>query len=270
MTVPEKPAVIADFTPAQIAAFRAAFRSGDPFAHLVIDDFLAPRGEDLETAFPDPQWPHWALFQGEYQKQKRHCDDVTVIPPPLARVIEACRQPAILDFLEKITGIDKLIPDPHLDGGGLHMSGPGGVLAPHTDFHLYKRLDLYRQINLLIYLNHGWTADDGGNLELYAKGRETPAISVTPAYGRAVIFKTDHNSVHGFRNPVAPGKWRKSIALYYYTATESGAFSGDTVTHWRSHAKPLTGIRQILFKFFTGVSHIFSNLAYLFNPNKRR
>ena len=39
-----------------------------------------------------------------------------------------------LRFLERLTGIDQLIPDPYFIGGGLHQIVPGGKLGIHADF----------------------------------------------------------------------------------------------------------------------------------------
>ena len=43
--------------------------------------------------------------------------------------------------------------------------------------------------------------------------------------------------MHGFPVPIAPGHWRRSIALYYYTAHENSTFSGDSTTYWRHHGE---------------------------------
>ncbi len=157
-----------------------------------------------------------------------------------------------MSFLEAVTGIEKLIPDPYLKGGGLHLSGPGGVLVPHTDFHNYGELDLYRQLNVLVYLNPGWDESWGGCLELFEdRQAERASSKIVPTWGTCVIFRTDDLSVHGFPVPIAPGHWRRSIALYYYTARENSTFSGDSTTvlatSWRvaGHTQQSCGWRAI-------------------------
>jgi hypothetical protein len=69
-----------------------------------------------------------------------------------------------------------------LEGGGLHLSGPGGILAPHTDFHTYGRLDLYRRLNVIVYLNPDWTKGDGGELVLTG-GDGQGRTEVEPRWG---------------------------------------------------------------------------------------
>jgi Rps23 Pro-64 3,4-dihydroxylase Tpa1-like proline 4-hydroxylase len=260
--------VIKRFSEAELADYRKRFASASPYPHIVIDDFLNPAARESLSVFPDADWPYWSHFGDAYQRGKRVCADITVMPRPFAELIAECGQPAFLRLLERITGEKKLLPDPYLDGGGLHCSGPGGVLAPHTDFHLYERLSLFRRLNLLIYLNPDWSEADGGDLELSRKGEARPEVSVPPIFGRAVIFRTDDASVHGFTRPVAEGKQRRSVALYYYTSRESAGFSGDTQTYWQTHAL-MTGPRLALFNGLIFLSRAASKVAHIINPNKR-
>lgn len=244
------------------------YASAKPFAHIVLDGMLRSDAKSLLASFPEPDWPHWQSLGDTYQLKKLSCNDITSIPAPLAQIIAEMSSPAYLRALEKITGVSRLIPDPYLTGGGLHMSGPGGVLAPHTDFHIYGALELYRRINVILYLNEDWKESFGGCLEL---GLGDDKHVVEPVYGRCVVFTTDDKSVHGFPKPVIGDRWRKSIALYYYTAREAAGFSGDMTTHWRQHGEQ-TGARRklrlVLFKLLMKASRAFSILAHLSNPNQ--
>jgi Rps23 Pro-64 3,4-dihydroxylase Tpa1-like proline 4-hydroxylase len=259
--------LIRDFTDGDLAELRGRFSSASPYPHVVIDDFLDPAAHAEFQAFPNADWPHWSRFRDAYQKEKRVCADLEVMPRVFVDLIAACGRPRFLGALETITGMNRLITDPYLDGGGLHCSGPGGVLVPHTDFHVYGRLALYRRLNLLIYLNPDWGPDDGGELELFRKGETEPAVSVVPKLGRAVVFRTDDRSVHGFSRPVAEGRERRSVALYYYDSTESADFAGDTGTHWRSHGR-MTGVRLAAFNALILASRAFSRAAHAINPNR--
>lgn len=251
----------------RISGLADAFRNAQPFPHVVIDDFIPSSVLPRFEPFPSPDDAVWHHFTDRYQQGKRACNDLEHIPSPFRDLLVECSTPAFLQRLEAITGIEKLIPDPYFEGGGLHASGPGGVLAPHTDFHLYRRLGLYRMLNLLIYFNPGWTEADGGALELYRKGETTPGASVVPVSGRAVIFRTDDQSVHGFTRPIAEGKWRNSVALYYYTARDSAGFSGDTTTHWQNRG--IGGVRRAAFDALIFGSRVLSKLAHMVDPNTR-
>ena len=55
--------------------------------------------------------------------------------------------------MEELTGIEELIPDAKIAGGGLHRIEQGGKLSVHVDFSNHPTNGLSRRINLLIYLN---------------------------------------------------------------------------------------------------------------------
>lgn len=246
----------------------ASYAEAKPFPHTVLDGMLRVDPKSLLASFPSPDWPHWQSLGDTYQIKKLSCNDIAFIPSPLGQIIAEMSAPRFLRALEKITGISRLLPDPYLTGGGLHMSGPGGILAPHTDFHIYGALDLYRRINIILYLNEDWQESFGGCLEL---GENKDKQIVVPVFGRCVIFTTDDKSVHGFPRPITGERWRRSIALYYYTAREASTFSGDTTTHWRLHGEQPGLYRQLrlsLFKVLMKASRSFSILAHLANPNQ--
>ncbi len=258
-------------SPDDAARSAAEFAAAVPFPHVVVDDLL-DAGAEVARAFPVASWDGWRRFGDEYQRGKRSCDDLMSIPTELRELIIELSTPAWLEVIERITGIEGLIPDPYLEGGGLHASGPGGVLAPHTDFHLYNRLGLYRQVNLILYLNRDWRPGDGGELELFGPndGDGDPVRRVDPIWGRAVIFRTDDRSVHGFTNPIGEHAERRSIALYYYTATESHGYAGDTNTVWRRHERRdgVAGIRAALYRSLLWCSRALSWAAHRANPNR--
>lgn len=253
----------------ELAPARSAqYAAGAPFPHIVLDEMLLAKPEILE-GFPARDWPNWQTLGDSYQVEKYTCNDISLIPEPFRTLINELSAPAFLRALEKLTGIDKLIPDPYLAGGGLHLSGPGGILAPHTDFHIYDRLGLYRRVNVLIYLNEDWDESYGGCLELGEPGKVT--ATVVPRWGRMMVFTTDDKSIHGFPKPIAEGRWRRSVALYYYTAEEAANFSGDSTTHWREHGAQKGIVRKArfgVFKVLLQASRAFSLLAHLANPNQ--
>jgi Rps23 Pro-64 3,4-dihydroxylase Tpa1-like proline 4-hydroxylase len=262
-----------DYEPSQIGQFRTEFQHASPFPHLVIDEFLSLPAEQTVPHFPGDAWPHWNRFVDAYQFQKRSCREIDVLPRVFQQMVYELSSPAFLAFLEKITGISGLIPDPYLEGGGLHCSGPGGILAPHADFHSYGKLGLFRRINVLVYLNPGWKQEFGGCLEFFRKGEETPSTSIVPIYGRLAMFMTDDKSIHGFTHPVVgEDRWRKSLALYYYTAEDTEEFKGDGVTYWQTHGKQsgLAKAQILAYKALLHGSWTLSKAAHRMNPNFKR
>lgn len=253
--------------------YRAAFSSVGPIPHVVIDDFVGQeRMITLARAFPGSTWNGWSGLGTEYERNKFVCNDRASFPGPIREFIDDLQSPEFLVQLEKITGIERLIPDPYMTGGGMHLSTEGGVLMPHTDFHIYERLDLYRRINVLVYLNPEWRKGDGGSLRLWDShaGPDAGEVSIDPIGGRLVIFQTDDRSVHGFTDPVRAGCLRRSLALYYYTSAERRTFAGDSTTHWREHPRRRASQfpREVLFRVLLQISRAFSLLAHLANPRQ--
>jgi Rps23 Pro-64 3,4-dihydroxylase Tpa1-like proline 4-hydroxylase len=125
----------------------------------------------------------------------------------------------MLGFLQELTGIEGLIPDPYFIGGGLHQIMPGGFLEVHADFNRHTKLKLDRRLNVLLYLNHDWKEEYGGHFELWNKDMSAMVHKILPLFNRMAMFSTTSTSFHGNPTPVAcpPGGSRKSIAVYYYT-----------------------------------------------------
>jgi Rps23 Pro-64 3,4-dihydroxylase Tpa1-like proline 4-hydroxylase len=135
----------------------------------------------------------------------------------------AAEPSVFIDFLETLTGITGLLPDPHLWGGGLHQIQRGGFLKVHADFNRHERLDLDRRLNLLVYLNKDWKEEYGGQLELWSRDMKRCEERVLPVFNRCVVFSTTDTSYHGHPDELTcPEGWtRKSMALYYYTTGRS-------------------------------------------------
>jgi Rps23 Pro-64 3,4-dihydroxylase Tpa1-like proline 4-hydroxylase len=125
----------------------------------------------------------------------------------------------MLQFLETLTGIEGLVPDPAFVGGGLHQIRPGGLVEVHADFSFHHALRLDRRINVLIYLNKDWRDEYGGHFELWDAEVTRAQKRILPLFNRCVIFSTTSKSFHGHPAPLScpPGRNRKSLATFYYS-----------------------------------------------------
>ena len=124
-----------------------------------------------------------------------------------------------ISFLEKLTGIPGIIPDPHFQGGGLHQIEREGFLKIHVDFNKHKEMKVDRRLNLLIYLNKNWKEEYGGHFELWNQDMTVCEKKILPIFNRCVVFSTSDFSYHGHPDPLKyPEEMtRKSLALYYYS-----------------------------------------------------
>jgi len=198
---------------------RESYRDATPFAHAQFDDFL-PRdvAEAVLASFPTPREDIWHRTDIHHEK-KLSSSVEPAIPPAIRNVLYAFNSATFLRFLEKLTGVEGLIPDPYFEGGGLHQIEPGGKLGVHVDFNRYPRFKIDRRLNLLLYLNQDWKDEYGGHLELWDSSGKQCRRKILPVFNRCVVFSTTETSYHGHPHPLTcpEGRTRKSIALYYYT-----------------------------------------------------
>lgn len=152
------------------------------------------------------------------------------LPPYTKNLFYALNSRPFLMFLEQMSGIDGLIPDPYFSGGGIHVVANGGHLDIHADFNHHAKLNLERRMNVLIYLNKDWEEEFGGSFEIWENDMSKQVEKFTPIFNRMVCFSTSSTSMHGNPETVAhpDGIPRRSIALYYYTATWDGSKRSHT------------------------------------------
>jgi Rps23 Pro-64 3,4-dihydroxylase Tpa1-like proline 4-hydroxylase len=101
----------------------------------------------------------------------------------------------------------------------MHRIDSGGKLSVHADYNKHPRHDLYRRINLLLYLNKNWSESWGGDLQIWNSDMTKMAKSILPIFNRAIIFNTTPTAYHGHPHPLntPEGISRYSIAMYYFT-----------------------------------------------------
>lgn len=195
------------------------YAQAQPFPHIVIDNFL-PENVLIEILkeFPKPEWRDWKNFNRETEKKLESRTEL-YLGEATRLLLYQFNSSVFISFLEKLTGIEGLIPDPHFEGGGLHQIAKGGFLKIHADFNRHRKLQLDRRLNLLLYLNQNWQEEYGGHLELWDSKMVQCERKILPIFNRCVIFSTTDFSFHGHPEPLTcPKGWtRKSIALYYYS-----------------------------------------------------
>ena len=196
------------------------YQRANPFPSIHLENFLDENlARKLVEEFPKPgdiSWIHYKHYnENKLGKTKRE-----EFPLTIGRVIDEFNSPQFAAFMSKLTGIDGLIPDPSLEGGGMHQTERGGFLNMHADFtmHHYQK-HWHRRVNLILYLNEGWQKEWKGELELWDRGMKQCAMKIPPIFNHAAIFNTDETSFHGYPEPIQfpQGITRKSLALYYYT-----------------------------------------------------
>lgn len=248
------------------------YRENRPFPHIAIDGFFDESViQRIVADYPgefDSSWNRTFLDAGAYEEQKLGLDRLEEFPPYIQQFVNSLNSRIFVEFLERLTGIDGLMPDPHLVGGGLHMIPRGGRLAIHADFNRHKKLRLDRRLNLLVYLNHDWKQEWGGALELWDKDVKVKEKAYLPIANRVVVFTTTDTAYHGHPDPLTSpkGKYRRSIALYYYTnGRPEDESSGDHTTIFRMRPgevrkrKPLDVLKPFIPPIVWQIPRLFKN-----------
>ena len=125
----------------QMPSLIRQYEENAPIPHILLRDFL-----DRETAilaaheFPPPSSDAWTHYEHQ-NENKLGMADRDLLPGSLGQITDDLNSPTFTAWLSELTGIAGLLPDPALEGAGLHQSGRGGFLNVHTDFshHHYHR-----------------------------------------------------------------------------------------------------------------------------------
>jgi len=206
------------------ASLADGYRSASPFPHVVLENFFpedVARG--LSDHFPKERLKSDVVFDvgyaGHHKRQilPLDCDEFC------RRAFDFFNSQPFLEFLEGLSGIEGLVPDPYFVGGGFHEIGRGGKLGIHADFRINNKLHLRRRMNVIVYLNDDWRDEYKGALELWSRDMKHAAQRIAPLWNRCVVFNTEADSWHGHPDPLETpdGVLRRSLALYYYTASKA-------------------------------------------------
>ena len=209
---------------------RESYKNAFPFPHTVIDNLFPKR---VLQALMDEIPESLVGEDGCYAKHKRctsrkgktnqfmksNINDELDMKPITREVIWFLTSGTFIKFLSELSGIKGLLPDPHHDGGGIHLTARGGKLNIHADYNAKPGAAVDRRVNFFLFLNNDWEDSYGGHLELWNRDLDKCGARIKPDLGRIVVFSTTDFSYHGHPHPLtAPeGRVRRSIALYYYT-----------------------------------------------------
>lgn len=230
--------------PLDLDVLREQFRASKPFPFVMIDGFLEPDFA-LEVARSYPSYAEaerlGRTFKAVNEYRKIQITDYDRFPEPVRRLADALGAPKFLEDLSHFTGIPKLLWDDTFAGGGMHLTGPHGLLDVHVDFNLLASAGVYRRLNLLLYLNPDWREEWGGVLELWDRDVKQRCHAIPPILNRCVIFETSDHSFHGVTALKCPEDvTRNSFAVYCYSDRAPPGWEGrshSTIFRARPHER---------------------------------
>jgi hypothetical protein len=213
------------------ASLSEQFKSGEPYPHVVIDDFFPDEvARRIGADFPGIEQIPWkfegpgdSAHSGSKYAEKVATSNEEHFPPYVRHIMSQMQSGIFCRFLDRVTGFTHLAPDPNHFGCGLHSTGNGGRLMLHLDASRHPNRDLHQLINCIYYCSPEWQPEWGGGLELWNADATECVKTVAPSFNRLVIFYTGGKSWHGHPRPVTapPEMRRNSLALYYYTTDKS-------------------------------------------------
>jgi hypothetical protein len=216
------------------------YKTADPFPHIAFDNFI-----DLDIAralakeCPKPNDISW-IATNNSGNRKRYQHDDRKFTPLIRMMLRELNSRQFILFLETLTGIENLIPDPFYIGGGVHTSGKGDFLHVHADFNWHHKLLAHRRINALLYLNENWNESWGGSLEFWNKEMTHAVKSYAPIMNRLVVFNTTQDSNHGVPQPLncPEDVQRITLNLYYYTTKREDEIADPHFTKYKTVNSP--------------------------------
>lgn len=215
-------------SPEALAQLAEEFKSGQPCKHIVLDDFLlSDVANDLHGNFP----PLSTLNVKRKSLNENKSEDYHFERwhPAFSNVRNTIRSEEFSKWISDVTGIEGLVTTDDSLGSGVHQGGQGSYVDVHIDVNYNPEADMWRRVNLLIYLNRNWEDQWGGHLELWDKEMKECKQKVAPNHNRAVIFLTDENSPHGYAKINIPEhESRKSFYAYFYTPVGDGFKYSDS------------------------------------------
>jgi Rps23 Pro-64 3,4-dihydroxylase Tpa1-like proline 4-hydroxylase len=205
------------FDPSETERLAREFRNGQPYPHIVLDNFLnAEMASLLLENFPSIE--KLSKHYKGLNENKSEGSNFSDFHPVFNRVREEIMSPAFAEWVAKVTGIPGVfVTDDNL-GTGLHQGSDGSFLDIHVDFNIHHVKNVHRRLNMLLYLNKDWKPEYGGSMEMWNANMTQMIKKVSPDFNRCLIFETSDISYHGYSKIHLPaGVTRKSFYTYFYT-----------------------------------------------------
>lgn len=209
-------------TDSKIEELKNNFSTAKPCNYVVLPNFL---NEEFATLLYEnfPKLDTLNVKRKSINEKKSEDYHFERFHPSFSEVKEVLSAPEFIKIIETITGIKNLTTSNDALGAGVHQGGNGSYVDVHIDSNFNPMENLWRRLNLLIYLNKDWKPEYGGDLELWDEKMTKCEQTVPCDWNRAVIFLTDETTPHGYGKISVPeGETRKSFYTYYSTPTEKG------------------------------------------------
>lgn len=235
--------LICDRLESELEAFKNRFRNsakGVTCRYLAIDNLLPKNiAHEIAEKFPEPQKMR---LMTSFREKKFTSKQLQEFDPIISDITFAFQDPRVIALVEKITGMRKQLPDPHLYAGGLSAMSQGHFLNPHIDNSHDSKREHYRTLNLLYYISPDWKDEDGGHLELWDKKVKCPLV-IHSFFNRLVLMETHKTSWHSVCTVKRDGV-RRCVSNYYFS--ENSPDGSDYFHITAFSARPEQKVRRVI------------------------
>jgi hypothetical protein len=237
--------------PPRIEELKTAYRSAKPFPYVVIDNLFLPEALDpllSEMAvMSNDQWVNVDRDPRERTVRMRSAAEMQAAGDHIVGIVHSA---AFLYLLSEITGIESLLPDPYLQGGGFAVMRRGDYFDVHADRNVAYQTGLTRRLAMIIYLNKDWKPEYQGQLQLWSPDGKRCEATIEPLFNKTILFEVAYPNYHGVPEPLAcpPDRVRQSFIAYYHTAglEKSQVKPHTTIFAPRFYGTPGASIRSIV------------------------
>ena len=206
-----------DYSKFDITQLNLQYQKHPSYGLINIPNFLS----DEITKLCADELDNLALEQGKHFTRKGSSmyeyNDLSITPVQ-SKLIHEMHSSKFIRWLERLTGVEKLLPDPHLIGAGYMKSFRGDTLQVHTDFNWVEETHLHRAVSIILYFNKNWDVDWGGSLKFYDFNNEKTLSSIKPDWGNMLVWNYHNLVYHGYPEPITcpENESRKGMRLFYY------------------------------------------------------
>lgn len=194
--------------------WRTSYITAEPFPHLVIDHvfdhtFLAEAAQEFPSI---SEMQERAGSPGVYQMSDR-----ARLSPRLRMITDELLGKTFGQLLSDITET-RVLTDPAGEWGTLRQSVDGVEGKIHYPPLVHGTKPWRRALILILTVTEGLDERNGGCLQLWDEGRETPRATLAPLFNRAVVFQASDKAFHSAsRTSLGSDQTRKVIQALYFT-----------------------------------------------------
>jgi 2OG-Fe(II) oxygenase superfamily len=237
--------------PEKIDELKTTYRNAKPFPYVVIDNLFRPESLDpmlSEMAvMSSEQWVHVDRDPRERTVRMRSAAEMQEAGDHIVGIVHSA---SFLYLLSEITGIENLLPDPYLQGGGFAVMRRGDYFDVHADRNVAYETGLIRRLAMIIYLNKDWKSEYHGELQLWSHDGKRCEATIEPLFNKTILFEVAYPNYHGVPEPLAcpPDRSRQSFIAYYHTAAleKSPVKPHTTIFAPRFYGTPGGSIRSLV------------------------